>query len=182
MTAQNSEIVVFGGGCFWCTEAVFLQLEGVKSVTSGYAGGTVPNPTYEEVSSGRTGHAEVVRIEYDPNELPFSKLLAVFFSSHDPTQLDRQGADVGPQYRSIILYTGERQRREAESCVAELTAAKKYPQPIVTEIKALTEFYPAEEYHRDFYAKNPDAPYARSVIVPKVEKLRREQRELLREQ
>lgn len=168
------EVVVFGGGCFWCTEAVFLRLKGVISVTSGYAGGPSASsgqaPTYEQVSTGRTGHAEVIRVEYDPAVIPFRKLLEVFFASHDPTTPNRQGADVGTQYRSIILYTDYSQKIAAGRYVAELTAAKRYPDPIVTEIKLLDRFWPAEEYHRDFYAKNPDQSYSQAVIAPKVEK------------
>ncbi len=177
--AQRSDVVVFGGGCFWCTEAVFLRLRGVIAVMSGYAGGHTKNPTYDQVSGGRTGHAEVIRIEYDPAVIPFGKLLQVFFSSHDPTTPNRQGADVGSQYRSIVLYTAESQKREAERSIAELTKAKKYSNPIVTEVKALDQFYPAEEYHQQYYAKNPDATYAEAVITPKVARVEREFGELL---
>ncbi len=182
---EKNEIAVFGGGCFWCTEAVFLQLKGVLSVTPGYAGGPWSGaghtPSYEEVSSGRAGHAEVVKIEYDPDALSFRELLEVFFSAHDPTTVNRQGADVGAQYRSIILYTTDEQKQEAENAIAGLTAAKKFDQPIVTEVRPLGAFYPAEEYHRNYYEKNPDAPYAGAVIAPKVEKIRREHSGLLKE-
>lgn len=171
--AQNkTETIVFGGGCFWCTEAVFLELKGVVSVTSGYAGGTLENPTYNQVSAGGTGHAEVIKIEYDPSVIPFRKLLEVFFTAHDPTTKNRQGGDVGDQYRSIILYTTEEQKHEAEAYIRELTEAKKFPNPIVTELKALDRFYKAEDYHLDFFAKNLDNPYAEAVIAPKVEKVR----------
>ncbi|MBI4137960.1 MAG: peptide-methionine (S)-S-oxide reductase MsrA [Candidatus Sungbacteria bacterium] len=170
---MSKETVVFGGGCFWCTEAVFLELKGVLSVTSGYAGGTLENPTYDRVSAGGTGHAEVIQIDYDPLAIPFRKLLEVFFTSHDPTTKNRQGADVGDQYRSIILYTAERQKQEAEAYIRELTEAKKFPDPIVTELKPLDRFWHAEDYHLNFYAKNPDNPYAEAVIAPKLEKVRR---------
>jgi len=174
------ETVAFGGGCFWCTEAVFLQLNGVISVTSGYAGGTTERPTYEEVCTGKTGHAEVIKVEYDPSVISFRKLLEVFFSAYDPTTPNRQGADVGTQYRSMILYASDAERREAEQCLAELTAAQKFEKPIVTEIKPLAAFYPAEAYHRNFYAQNPEETYSRAVIAPKLEKTRRDHRELLK--
>lgn len=183
--AVMTETVIFGGGCFWCTEALFLRLKGVTSVTSGYAGGPLTSsgqaPTYGEVSMGKTGHAEVIRVEYDPAVISFSKLLEVFFSAHDPTTLNRQGADTGEQYRSIILYTTQTQKAEAEACIAELTAAKKFADPIVTKIEALDRFWPAEEYHRDYYANHPGEGYARAVIAPKIEKLEREHPDLLKE-
>lgn len=177
-------VAVFGGGCFWCTEAVFLQLQGVRSVVSGYAGGPATSsgraPTYEAVSSGRTGHAEVIKIEYDPSVIPFRKLLTVFFSAHDPTTPNRQGADVGTQYRSILLYTDPSQKREAEGYIEELTTARTFAHPIVTEVQPLRAFYPAEEYHRDFYAKHRDATYSQLVITPKVQKIKREYGRLLK--
>jgi peptide-methionine (S)-S-oxide reductase len=169
---HTKAVVAFGGGCFWCTEAVFLELKGVLSVTSGYAGGSSPNPTYEQVSTGKTGHAEVIRIEYDPNIIPFSKLLEIFFTAHDPTTLNRQGADVGTQYRSIIFYGTEAEKREAEAYIQELTAAKKFEKPIVTEVKPLDLFYPAEQYHQNYFERNPGEAYAEAVIKPKVEKVR----------
>ncbi|MDP3727331.1 MAG: peptide-methionine (S)-S-oxide reductase MsrA [bacterium] len=188
---NRTEVIVFGGGCFWCTEAVFLRLKGVTSVMSGYAGGLSTHstdaqglgqaPTYEEVSTGRTGHAEVIHIEYDPTVIPFSKLLEVFFMAHDPTTVNRQGADVGEQYRSIILWTNEDQKREAELFIAELTAGKKFPEPIVTEVKALERFWPAEEYHRDYYAKHSGEAYSQAIIAPKIRKLKREHSDLLAE-
>jgi len=171
---QQHEVVAFGGGCFWCTEAVFLMLKGVEKATSGYAGGTTANPTYELVSSGATGHAEVIEVVYDSNAIPFRKLLDVFFAAHEPTTLNRQGADTGTQYRSIILYTTGAQQAEAAAMIRELSAAKMSPSPIVTEVKKLERFWPAEGYHRDFYAKNPGEPYAAAVIAPKVEKTKRE--------
>ncbi|MBI3114368.1 MAG: peptide-methionine (S)-S-oxide reductase MsrA [Candidatus Harrisonbacteria bacterium] len=177
---SNIKKVAFGGGCFWCTEAVFLELKGVVAVTSGYAGGTVPNPSYEAVSSGATGHAEVVLIEYDPNIIPFAKLLEVFFESHDPTELNRQGNDIGTQYRSIILCGDEEQQREARAYIEALTAAKKYQKPIVTEVVPLAAFYPAEEEHERYYARHSEEGYARSIIKPKVEKVRNAHPELLK--
>ncbi|RJQ36180.1 peptide-methionine (S)-S-oxide reductase [Candidatus Parcubacteria bacterium] len=168
--AKNGKLqsIVFGGGCFWCTEAVFLRLNGVRSVTSGYAGGATPHPTYEAVSSGRTGHAEVIRVEYDPTEVSLQTLLEIFFSAHDPTTKDRQGADIGSQYRSIILATTEEQAAAARAMIAELEAARAFRHSIVTEVRMLDAFWPAEAYHQDFYAKNPDQPYAAAVITPKL--------------
>lgn len=177
---QKHEVVAFGGGCFWCTEAVFLMLKGVEAVTSGYAGGTTANPSYDQVSSGITGHAEVTRIEYDPSMIAFRKLLEVFFSAHDPTTLNRQGADVGTQYRSIILYATDAQKDEAEAMIRELTAAERFPSPIVTEIAPLDRFWPAEGEHQDFYAKNPGEPYAAAVIAPKVKKVKKQFFQLLK--
>ena len=179
---QASEKVAFGGGCFWCTEAVFLELKGVIEITPGYAGGKDPHPTYESVSSGATGHAEVIQIVYDPAIISFSTLLGVFFVSHDPTTLNRQGNDVGTQYRSILLYTTEDQKNEAEGRIKELTESKRFAKPIVTELAPLSNFYPAEEYHKAYYQKHPDEGYSEYVIAPKVEKIRREHPELLRKQ
>jgi peptide-methionine (S)-S-oxide reductase len=161
-----------GGGCFWCLEAVYDRLEGVKSITSGYAGGQVENPTYRQVSAGGTGHAEVVRVEFDPEVVDYATLLRVFFATHDPTTPDRQGPDVGPQYRSIILYESEEQRETAKQVVAELEAEDVFGAPIVTQLEPLETFYEAEEYHQDYYRDNPGQPYCRAVIDPKVAKLR----------
>ena len=147
-TKGKTEIAVFGGGCFWCTEAVFELLDGVTSVLPGFAGGNVPNPTYAQVCSGRTGHAEVARIEFDPVRISYGDLLEVFFSTHDPTTLNRQGMDVGSEYRSIVLYASDEQKRVAEGFIAELTEAKVFDAPIVTEVRPLEAFYPAEDYHR----------------------------------
>ncbi|MBD3158956.1 MAG: peptide-methionine (S)-S-oxide reductase MsrA [Candidatus Lokiarchaeota archaeon] len=160
-----------GGGCFWCTEAVFQRLKGVHSVTSGYAGGDVANPTYQEVCSGNTGHAEVVQIEYDPEVISYEELLDVFFETHDPTTLNRQGNDVGTQYRSIILYHDEQQKTAAIQKKNELDQRDKYESPIVTQISKLDDFYPAEEYHQDYYEKNSGHGYCRIVIEPKLEKV-----------
>ena len=168
---KNSlEVAVFGGGCFWCTEAIFKMLRGVISVASGYAGGERENPTYEEVSSGHTGHAEVIKIEYDPGEILYKDLLTVFFASHDPTTLNRQGADIGTQYRSIIFYTTDKQKEESRKTIKELE--KEGSGAIVTEIKPLENFYKAEEYHADYYAKNESATYCQLVINPKLKKIK----------
>jgi peptide-methionine (S)-S-oxide reductase len=175
-TSTNpTALATFGGGCFWCTEAVFQMLPGVKSVASGYAGGTKPNPTYKEVCTGKTGHAEVIQIEYDPQVISYEKLLHTFWEAHDPTTLNRQGHDVGTQYRSIILYRTEAERDAALKSKAE--AQKKFDNPIVTEIVPLKEFYKAEGYHQDYYRNNSDQPYCRLVIRPKVEKFEKKLKE-----
>lgn len=162
----------FGGGCFWCLEAVFDRLQGVEAVTSGYAGGHVESPSYRQVCAGTTGHAEVVRVEYDPETIDFRTLLTVFFATHDPTTPDRQGADVGPQYRSIILYESDEQRDVAERVITELEEDDVFGAPVVTEVEPLEVFYPAEPEHHDYYRRNPDQGYCRVVIDPKVAKLR----------
>lgn len=167
------EKIILGGGCFWCTEAVFQMLKGVNSVASGYAGGKKAVPTYEEVSEGNTGHAEVIQISYDPSKISIDDLLAVFFNVHDPTQMNRQGDDVGTQYRSVIFYTTPEQKEKAEKLIKELTDTKAYDSPIVTEVKPLDMFYPAETYHKDYYKRNSDAPYCEIVIAPKLEKLQK---------
>jgi peptide-methionine (S)-S-oxide reductase len=175
MTAQQGrELATLGGGCFWCLEAVFKDLRGVESVVSGYAGGEVENPSYEQVCGGGTGHAEVVQIAFDPNEISFRDLLDVFFTIHDPTTRDRQGADVGPQYRSIILYHGPAQKTAAEQAIADLEAKGVWHAPIVTEIVPLETFYPGEDYHQDYYEQNPRQRYCQIVIAPKVAKFRKE--------
>ena len=171
MNATNkTELATFGGGCFWCLEAVFERLDGVKSVTSGYAGGTKENPTYKEVCTGATGHAEVIQIEFDPQKISYEKLLEVFWEAHDPTTMNRQGADAGTQYRSVILYHNDAQKRAAEK--SKELAQWRFPRPIVTEIIPLTKFFKAEEYHQDYFRKNPNAPYCAVVISPKLEKLK----------
>jgi peptide-methionine (S)-S-oxide reductase len=175
-----TEKIIFGGGCFWCTEAVFEQLRGIVVVTSGYAGGNVANPTYEQVSTGTTGHAEVIQIEYRPDEISLRDLLAVFFSSHDPTTPDQQGADIGPQYRSIILCTTDEQRTEAERYIAELNDSSKQGTPIVTAVQPLQAFYKAEEKHQQFYQRNQSQGYAQAVINPKLEKVRTEFKRLIK--
>jgi peptide-methionine (S)-S-oxide reductase len=166
---MTHETATIGGGCFWCIEAVYKRVEGVQSVTSGYAGGSTPNPSYRDVSTGRTGHAEVIQIEYDADVISFGEILDIFWKAHDPTTLNRQGADVGPQYRSIILYHDEEQRRLAEE--SKQAAQAQFSSPIVTEIAALDRFYPAEDYHQDYYEMNPNAGYCRLVIDPKLKKL-----------
>jgi peptide-methionine (S)-S-oxide reductase len=170
----------FAGGCFWCTEAVYAELKGVKSVTSGYIGGKVPNPTYKDVCTGLTGHAEAIEIEYDPTVVPFEKLLEVFFATHDPTTLNRQGADVGTQYRSGIFYHDDEQKRIAEEVIAKLNAARIFPGKIVTEVTPASTFYPAEDYHQDYFAKNPFQPYCQAVAAPKVQKVRKVFKDLVK--
>ena len=171
--ANAVETAILGGGCFWCLEAVFDELEGVVGVESGYAGGAPPNPTYEAVCSGRTGHAEVVRVTFDPSRLSFRDLLTVFFTIHDPTTKDRQGNDMGTQYRSVIFCRDDAQRATARDVVAELTAAKLWRAPIVTEIAGAAAFYPAEDYHRQYFARNGGQPYCQVVVAPKVAKFRK---------
>ncbi len=166
----NSDTATFGSGCFWCTEAIFQQLKGVLKVESGYSGGARPNPTYEQVSSGATGHAEVTQITFDPSVISFDELLEVFWKTHDPTTLNRQGADVGTQYRSVIFYHNENQKQIAESYKIKLDASGSWDKPIVTEISAYSAFYKAEDYHQNYYNNNKRAPYCTFVIGPKLEK------------
>ena len=173
MSMNDRETATLGGGCFWCLDAVFRQLRGVESVESGYAGGTNVNPTYRDVCSGTTGHAEVVQVTFDPSVIPYRDVLGVFFSIHDPTTLNRQGADVGTQYRSIVLYHSPEQRATAEQMIAELERQHVWDDPIVTEIQPLTAFYPAEPYHQDYFAANPRQPYCQAIIAPKVAKFRK---------
>lgn len=170
--AAGPELATFGAGCFWCTEAVFRQLKGVRQVVSGYSGGTVPDPTYEQVCQGTTGHAEAVQVTYDPAAISYPELLEVFWKTHDPTTPDRQGHDVGPQYRSVVFTHTDGQRRLAERYKQRIDAAHVFPAPVVTEIVPFTRFYPAEGYHQDYFAANPRQPYCRAVIRPKVDKLR----------
>jgi peptide-methionine (S)-S-oxide reductase len=166
------EVATLGGGCFWCTEAVFTELRGVERVDSGYAGGTTRNPTYEQVCTGRTGHAEVIQVTFDPRILSFHDLLTVFFTVHDPTTKNRQGADVGTQYRSVVFYHDDRQKAVAEEVFREIEGEKLWGKRIVTELAPFAAFYPAEEYHRDYYARNPSGGYCQMVIAPKVAKFR----------
>ena len=173
MSMNDREIATLGGGCFWCLDAVFRQLRGVEKVESGYAGGTQPDPTYRDVCSGTTGHAEVVQVTFGPSEIAYRDLLGVFFSIHDPTTLNRQGADVGTQYRSIVLYHSDEQRATAEQVMNELRDQQVWDDPIVTEIEPLATFYPAEAYHQDYFANNPRQPYCQAVIAPKVSKFRK---------
>lgn len=164
------ELATFGGGCFWCVEAIFERVDGVYDVVSGYSGGNVVNPDYKMVTSGTTGHAEVVQIRFDPNKISYLELLEIFFRTHDPTTLNRQGADVGTQYRSVILYHNEEQRRQAQQIIQELESGGIWPDPIVTELKAFETFYSAEDYHQEYFENNPNQGYCRLVINPKVEK------------
>lgn len=170
--AANAETATFGSGCFWCTEAVFQQLKGVRSAVSGYSGGLTKNPTYEDVCTGATGHAEVIQVVFEPRVISYPELLEVFWKTHDPTTLNRQGADVGTQYRSAIFYHNEEQKRQAEHYKQELDAAGAFAKPIVTEIAPFTEFYPAEGYHQKYYEDNPRQPYCAAIIRPKVDKVR----------
>jgi peptide-methionine (S)-S-oxide reductase len=169
---NGTEVATLAGGCFWCLEAVYDDLQGVQRVVSGYAGGSVPDPTYKQVCSGATGHAEVVQLTYDPDVVSFRDLLEIFFTIHDPTTLNRQGADVGTQYRSAIFYHNEEQKRQAEEIIAELEEDNVFADPIVTEVTSLDNFYPAEDYHQDYYANNPNQPYCQMVVAPKLRKFR----------
>jgi peptide-methionine (S)-S-oxide reductase len=170
----TEETATLGGGCFWCLEPLFISLRGVKSVLPGYAGGHVTNPTYRQVCDGNTGHAEVAQVVFDPRELSYRDLLQIFFASHDPTTLNRQGADVGEQYRSIILYHSPEQKATAEAVIRDLTEQKLWPNPIVTQLEPFTVFYPAEDYHQRYFETHPEAPYCAVVIAPKVAKFRKQ--------
>lgn len=167
------ETATLAGGCFWCLEAVYDQVSGVKDVVSGYTGGHVPNPTYRRVCDGNTGHAEAVQIQFDPEQISYRELLEIFFSIHDPTTLNRQGADVGTQYRSAVFYHSEEQRQVVERLVRELTEQNVFRDPIVTQIVPATTFYPAEEYHQEYFARNPYQPYCQFVVAPKVAKFQK---------
>jgi peptide-methionine (S)-S-oxide reductase len=170
---KTMKTATFGAGCFWCVEAVYQELKGVKKVVSGYAGGTVKNPTYQQVCTGTTGHAEVAQITYDPEVITYPELLEVFWKTHDPTTLNRQGADSGTQYRSVIFYHDDEQKKLAEEYKAKLDASGAFNSPIVTQIAKLPEFYPAEDYHQNYYRSNPNQGYCQFVIVPKLEKFRK---------
>lgn len=167
-------IATFGGGCFWCTETIFQHIDGVTAISPGYMGGTRENPTYEQVCSGATGHAEVIHIEYNPSKVSYEDLLAVFFKTHDPTTLNRQGNDIGTQYRSVIFYHDEGQRAAAEAMIAALTREQVFDRPIVTEVTEAQTFYPAEDYHKNYFNQNPDNPYCAAVIAPKLAKFLKE--------
>jgi peptide-methionine (S)-S-oxide reductase len=169
---ESREVATLAGGCFWCLEAVYDELNGVTDVVSGYSGGRRPNPTYDQVCSGATGHAEVVQITFDPAVVSFRELLEVFFTIHDPTTLNRQGADVGTQYRSAIFYSSPEQKQVADQVIAELNQAQLWNAPIVTEVTPFTQFYPAEDYHQEYFARNPGQGYCQFVIAPKVAKFR----------
>ena len=178
---KNIEIAVLGGGCFWCTEAVFQMLRGVSSVLPGYTGGTTANPTYESVSSGATYHAECVKVEFDLEQITYRDILTVYFGSHDPTTLNRQGNDVGTQYRSVIFYTTPEQKEIAEKFIAELNSSSKDGKKIVTELEPLGTFYVAENYHKDYYTNNKNAPYCEVIINPKLEKVQKQFANLLKD-
>jgi peptide-methionine (S)-S-oxide reductase len=177
---EGMETATLGGGCFWCLEAVFDELKGIKAVESGYSGGSVPNPSYQQVCTGRTGHAEVVQVTFDPKEISFRDILEVFFTFHDPTTLNRQGADVGTEYRSVIFYHNSEQKATAEQLIKELESEKVWPGRIVTQIVPFEAFYVAEDYHQEYYRLNGQEPYCQIVIAPKMAKLRRQYRERLK--
>jgi peptide-methionine (S)-S-oxide reductase len=180
MNPQRNEQATLGGGCFWCVEAVFEQLEGVERVVSGYSGGTVPNPTYEQVCTGRTGHAEVIQVTFDPSRIGYRDLLEIFFAFHDPTTLNRQGPDAGTQYRSVIFHHSPEQKAIAEQLIAELGTRELWNDPIVTEVTPFTSFYPAEDYHQGYYQRNPNHPYCNAAVTPKLAKLRSKYAEKLK--
>ena len=177
---ENKEVAVFGGGCFWCTEAVFDGLRGVISVMPGYTGGSTKSPSYEEVCDGRTGHAEAIKIDFDPLQITFKDLLTVFFATHDPTTLNRQGNDVGTQYRSAIFYANDEQKHQSEAFIKTLNDSKAFDRPVVTTLEPLAEFYDAEDYHQKYYARNPYQPYCQYMIPPKLQKLHKQFKELLK--
>jgi peptide-methionine (S)-S-oxide reductase len=176
------ELATFAGGCFWCTEAVFLRVRGVHKVVSGYAGGTVENPTYEQVCEGTTGHAEVIQIEFDPTEIKYEQLLDIHFHTHDPTTKNRQGADVGTQYRSAVFFHDEQQKELAKTMIAELDKAGEFDNPIVTTLEEMTKFYPAEDYHQNYFALNGRNPYCQAVVGPKVAKFQKRYKEMLKKE
>ncbi|CAN5151876.1 peptide-methionine (S)-S-oxide reductase MsrA [soil metagenome] len=181
-SSQDREVATLGGGCFWCVEAVFDELRGVERVESGYAGGATQNPTYRQVCAGTTGHAEVIQVTFDPQVTSFKEILDVFFTVHDPTTLNRQGADIGTQYRSVIFYHDDKQKAVAERVIEELNAAHVWDAPIVTEIAPLPAFYPAEDYHQEYFRLNGEQPYCRAVVAPKVVKFRKQFSERLKKE
>ncbi len=183
LTQPNQlETVTLGGGCFWCLEAIYNELKGIIKVESGYSGGTIPNPTYEQVCTGTTGHAEVIQITYNPSIITLKEILQIFFTMHDPTTLNRQGNDVGTQYRSIIFYHNENQKQTAEQVIKEITQARIWNNPILTQIEPYNLFYKAEEYHQEYYKKNPTQSYCRIIIAPKIAKLRKQYFEKLKKE
>jgi peptide-methionine (S)-S-oxide reductase len=171
---DDMETAILGGGCFWCTEAIYDSVAGIEKAESGYAGGKIPSPTYEDVSTGDSGHAEVVRITFDPKVITYPEILRIFFHLHDPTTLNQQGADRGTQYRSVIFYMNDKQKKEAEEAIKKITEEKLWPNPIVTEITPFKEFFMAEDYHQNYYKNNQDRPYCSLVIGPKIQKLKKE--------
>ena len=177
---MTDKIATLGGGCFWCTEAVFSEIEGVKKVVSGYSGGSVKNPTYQQVSTGGTGHAEVIQVTFDPKVVSYREILEIFFTMHDPTQLNGQGADVGTQYRSVIFYHSEEQKEIAEEFIKEMDETNVFKLPIVTKLEPFEEFYEAEEYHKDYYRRNRNQGYSRLVIAPKLEKVEKKFKEKIK--
>jgi len=177
---DKMEVATLGGGCFWCIEAAFNEIRGVVNVESGYAGGELASPTYEQVCTGTTGHAEVVQVTFDPDIISFKEILEIFFTAHDPTTPNRQGADVGTQYRSVIFYHNDKQKEVAEQIIAELNAAKVWDDPIVTQVEPLKNFYKAEEYHRKYFNRHPESGYCKIFIAPKIVKLRKKYREKLK--
>ena len=176
----NYELATLGGGCFWCTEAVFLEIEGVEKVVPGYSGGHVKNPTYRQVTTGTTGHAEVIQVTFDQDVLTYSEVLEIFFTMHDPTQLNRQGADVGTQYRSVIFYHSEEQKKTAETFISEMNETNIFNLPIVTKLEPFKEFYEAEDYHKNYYQRNKNQGYSRFVIAPKLDKVEKKFKEMLK--
>ena len=175
-SSERTEVATIGGGCFWCTEAVFSLVKGVDKVESGYSGGKLENPTYEQVSSGTTGHAEVIQLSFDPDVISFKEILEIFFSSHDPTTLNRQGKDIGTQYRSVIFYHNEQQKATAVQVIKELSESKTWNAPIVTQIEPFKTFFKAEEYHQNYFRRHPDSSYCRFIIAPKIDKLQEHHR------
>jgi peptide-methionine (S)-S-oxide reductase len=178
---SDTALATLGGGCFWCTEAVYLRLKGIRKVTSGYTGGRVPNPTYKAVCTGTTGHAEVVQLEFDPKVITFDQVLDVFFYTHDPTTLNRQGADIGTQYRSAVFFHNDEQKAAARRMIDTLNASGDFDAPIVTTLEKLTTFYPAEDYHQDYFRQNPGNPYCQAVVGPKVVKFQKRYKALLKD-
>lgn len=181
MTNSQYEQATLGGGCFWCVESAFVEVKGIQSVQSAYTGGDTPNPTYEQVCRGDTGHAEVAQLTYDPAQISYRQILEIFFTLHDPTQLNRQGNDIGTQYRSAIFYHNAEQQQEANAVIAELKEDNAFPDPIVTEVTELNTIYPAEDYHENYYARNPENPYCQAVISPKLAKFRKTFTSLLKD-
>lgn len=179
---RDKGIATLGGGCFWCTEAVFTELKGVEKVESGYSGGITPNPTYEQVSTGKTGHAEVIQITFDPRQISYREILHIFFTTHDPTTPNRQGPDIGPQYRSTILHHNKQQKETAEQVIKEIDQARIWNKPVVTELKAFKAFYKAEDHHHEYYRLNPEQPYCAVVISPKLAKFRKQYHDRLKNQ
>ncbi|WP_455367586.1 peptide-methionine (S)-S-oxide reductase MsrA [[Eubacterium] cellulosolvens] len=179
-STESKEVATIGGGCFWCIEAIFADLKGVERVESGYSGSSIPNPTYDQVCTGTTGHAEVVQITFNPSVISFKEILEIFFTIHDPTTLNRQGADEGPQYRSIILYHNDDQKRIAEQVTREIEAARIWDKPIVTQVEPFQTFYRAEKYHQEYFKYHPEQPYCQVIIAPKVAKFRQRYHEKLK--